>query len=105
MPVAVIMNSIGNSFFDDVKKGMLAAEREYSDYGIKLGRHYFGKKETLIEVGTGNSPDVRFGADVSLLTHDLYNVGKIRFNAESYITAPSADGLDLRARSFTKFTL
>ena len=36
VPVAVIMNSIGNSFFDDVKKGMLAAEREYSDYGIKL---------------------------------------------------------------------
>ena len=26
----------GNSFFEDVKKGMLAAEREYSDYGIKL---------------------------------------------------------------------
>ena len=36
VPVAVIMNSIGNSFFDDVKKGMLAAEHEYSDYGIKL---------------------------------------------------------------------
>ena len=36
VPVTVIMNSIGNSFFDDVKKGMLAAEREYSDYGIKL---------------------------------------------------------------------
>lgn len=36
VPVAVIMNSIGNSFFEDVKKGMLAAEREYSDYGIKL---------------------------------------------------------------------
>ena len=36
VPVAVIMNSIGNSFFEDVKKGMLAAEHEYSDYGIKL---------------------------------------------------------------------
>lgn len=36
VPVTVIMNSIGNSFFEDVKKGMLAAEREYSDYGIKL---------------------------------------------------------------------
>lgn len=77
----------------------------HSDYGLKLGWYYFGKKETLVEIGTGNSPDVRFGADISLLTHNMYSVGKINFNAQSYITAPTADGVDIGARTFTKFTL
>lgn len=36
VPIEVVINSLGNSFFDDVKTGMLAAEKEYSDYGIKL---------------------------------------------------------------------
>lgn len=41
IPVDVIINSVGNSFFDDVKTGMLAAEKAYSDYGIKLNIREF----------------------------------------------------------------
>lgn len=41
IPVDVIINSVGNSFFDDVKIGMLAAEKAYSDYGIKLNIREF----------------------------------------------------------------
>lgn len=41
IPVDVIINSVGNSFFDDVKTGMIAAEKAYSDYGIKLNIREF----------------------------------------------------------------
>lgn len=41
IPVDVIINSLGNLFFDDVKTGMLAAEKAYSDYGIKLNIREF----------------------------------------------------------------
>lgn len=34
--VEVILNSIGNPFFDEVKKGIYAAEKEYADYGLKI---------------------------------------------------------------------
>lgn len=34
--VAVILNSIGNSFFDEVKRGISAAECEFSSYGIEI---------------------------------------------------------------------
>ncbi len=34
--VQVILNSIGNSFFDDVKEGIFNAEKNYSNYGIKV---------------------------------------------------------------------
>ena len=36
IPIEVILNSVGNSFFDEVKKGIAAAEKDYSDYGIKI---------------------------------------------------------------------
>ncbi len=36
IPIEVILNSIGNSFFEEVKKGIIAAEKDYSDYGIKI---------------------------------------------------------------------
>lgn len=34
--VKVILNSIGNSFFTDIKDGIFDAQKEYSDYGIKV---------------------------------------------------------------------
>lgn len=34
--VEVILNSVGNPFFDEVKKGIYAAEKEYADYGLKI---------------------------------------------------------------------
>lgn len=34
--VEVILNSIGNPFFDDVKEGLYTAEKEYADYGLKI---------------------------------------------------------------------
>lgn len=36
IPIEVVLNSIGNSFFEEVKKGIIAAEKDYSDYGIKI---------------------------------------------------------------------
>lgn len=36
IPIAVIINSLGNSFFAEVKRGLFTAEKEYSDYGIKI---------------------------------------------------------------------
>ena len=32
----VVLNSLGNSFFDDVKKGIAAAKSELSDYGLDI---------------------------------------------------------------------
>ena len=34
--IGVILNSVGNSFFDEVKKGIAQAEKDYSDYGLKI---------------------------------------------------------------------
>ncbi len=34
--IGIIMNSIGNSFFDDVLQGVYAAEKELSNYGCKI---------------------------------------------------------------------
>lgn len=34
--VSVILNSVGNSFFDDVKSGLCEAEKNFADYGIQL---------------------------------------------------------------------
>lgn len=39
IPVEVIMNSVGNPFFDDVKLGIQAAASEYSSYGISVKIH------------------------------------------------------------------
>ncbi len=34
--IEVILNSIGNPFFEEVKEGIYAAEKEYADYGLKV---------------------------------------------------------------------
>ncbi|MGN1194101.1 MAG: LacI family DNA-binding transcriptional regulator [Acutalibacteraceae bacterium] len=34
--IAVILNSIGNPFFDDVKAGILSAQEEFESYGFKI---------------------------------------------------------------------
>lgn len=34
--IGVILNSVGNSFFDEVKNGIAQAEKDYSDYGLKI---------------------------------------------------------------------
>ena len=34
--IAVIINSVGNNFFTDVKNGIFDAEREFKDYGFKI---------------------------------------------------------------------
>ncbi|MEG2080514.1 MAG: LacI family DNA-binding transcriptional regulator [Oscillospiraceae bacterium] len=34
--VVVILNSVGNSFFDEVKRGIYSAEAEFSTYGIEI---------------------------------------------------------------------
>ncbi|MGN1328576.1 MAG: LacI family DNA-binding transcriptional regulator [Eubacterium sp.] len=34
--IAVILNSIGNPFFDDVKDGIFAAQEEFESYGFKI---------------------------------------------------------------------
>lgn len=34
--VAVILTSVGNPFFDDVKNGIFAAVKAYEDYGIEI---------------------------------------------------------------------
>lgn len=34
--IEVILNSIGNSFFDEIKRGLIAAQNTYSDYGLEL---------------------------------------------------------------------
>lgn len=34
--IPVILNSIGNPFFDDVKNGITAAEKEFSSYGFEI---------------------------------------------------------------------
>lgn len=41
IPVAVILNSIGNPFFDDVKAGILAAAEEFASYGFQISLHEF----------------------------------------------------------------
>ncbi len=34
--IEVILNSIGNSFFDEIKRGLEDAQKAYSDYGLKI---------------------------------------------------------------------
>lgn len=36
IPIAVYLNSIGNPFFDEVKKGITDAQKAYADYGITV---------------------------------------------------------------------
>lgn len=36
VPIAAILTSVGNPFFDDVKDGIFAAVKTYEDYGIEL---------------------------------------------------------------------
>ena len=35
-PVSVLLNSMGNPFFDEVKAGIRAAEKEYASYGFQI---------------------------------------------------------------------
>ncbi|MGN0447411.1 MAG: LacI family DNA-binding transcriptional regulator [Acutalibacteraceae bacterium] len=39
--IAVILNSIGNPFFDDVKDGIFAAQEEFESYGFKINLFEF----------------------------------------------------------------
>ncbi len=34
--IEVILNSVGNSFFDEIKRGLFAAKEAYSDYGLEI---------------------------------------------------------------------
>lgn len=34
--IEVILNSVGNSFFDEIKRGLISAENAYSDYGLEI---------------------------------------------------------------------
>lgn len=34
--IEVILNSIGNSFFDEMKRGLISAQNAYSDYGLEI---------------------------------------------------------------------
>lgn len=36
IPIAVCLNSLGNPFFDEVKKGIMDAQKSYADYGINI---------------------------------------------------------------------
>lgn len=36
LPIEIILNSVGNAFFNDVKKGIFQAQSDYSDYGLKI---------------------------------------------------------------------
>lgn len=47
--VSVILNSVGNDFFSEMKRGFFEAEREYSSYGINL---------TLCEIKGYKSEDI-----------------------------------------------
>ncbi|MGN0532421.1 MAG: LacI family DNA-binding transcriptional regulator [Eubacterium sp.] len=39
--ISVILNSIGNPFFDDVKAGVFAAQEEFESYGFKINLYEF----------------------------------------------------------------
>lgn len=34
--IGVILNSVGNSFFDEIKRGLYSAQNAYSDYGLEI---------------------------------------------------------------------
>lgn len=36
IPVEIILNSVGNSFFDEIKRGIYDAQKDYSNYGISV---------------------------------------------------------------------
>lgn len=36
IPVEIILNSVGNSFFDEIKRGICDAQKDYSNYGISV---------------------------------------------------------------------
>ncbi|MGN0533096.1 MAG: LacI family DNA-binding transcriptional regulator [Eubacterium sp.] len=50
--IAVILNSIGNPFFDDVKAGIFAAQQEFESYGFKVSLYEFKgyDAENLIQI-------------------------------------------------------
>lgn len=39
--ISVVLNSIGNPFFDDVKEGIFAAQEEFENYGFKISLFEF----------------------------------------------------------------
>ena len=36
IPIEIILNSVGNTFFDEIKRGISDAQKEYSNYGISV---------------------------------------------------------------------
>ncbi|MGN0485602.1 MAG: LacI family DNA-binding transcriptional regulator [Acutalibacteraceae bacterium] len=58
--IPVILNSIGNPFFDDVKAGIMAAQEEFSSYGFQIELSEFKgyDAENLLNLLDGLSDDI-----------------------------------------------